>query len=181
VRLGKFRSIYFVLATQCCIINHYSRWVSLNPQIFFKTLGNTIIPVNRRNGFLFWSSSALMQHKPLPRFLWFSRSSRGHQHCRMMDGWMVGWLAGHKARNPPGFSAAYFLPFRCMHFNFMFTTQNYTGRNAGRDFQLQTLYRVWFAFVSVVFSVNSVFGTLGKSFFSYFAGKTSVNILTSFS
>jgi hypothetical protein len=71
----------------------------------------------------------------------------------MMDGRMVGWLAGHKARNPPGFSTAYFLPFRCMHFNFMFTTQNYTGRRARMDFQLQTMYRVRFAFVSLMFSI----------------------------
>ncbi len=59
---------HFGLATQCCIRNHYPRWFSLNPQIFFQALGNTIMPVNRRSGFLFWSSSALMQHKPLFRF-----------------------------------------------------------------------------------------------------------------
>jgi hypothetical protein len=144
---------YFGLAMQCCIINHYSRWVSLNPQIYFQALGNTIMPVNRRNGFLFWSSSALMQHKPLPRFLWFSRSSRGHQHCRMIDGWMVGWLAGHKARNPPGFSPAYFLSFRCMHFNFMFTTQNHTGRRARMDFQLQRRGTFCFCKLNVQHSV----------------------------
>ena len=100
MHVNSMNGFYFVLAPHWRIISHYSRWVSLNPQIFYQALGNTTMPLNRRNGFLFWSSSALMQHKPLLRFLWFSRSSRGHQHCRMMDGWMVGWLAGHKARNP---------------------------------------------------------------------------------